>query len=279
MSNSPVANKEGESSKATKVNLGICPECHQSFTTRRFAMQCAICQKNYHHQCLNKRMTASERNSDMLTGIKSIQGNIICATCENAAQTALAESKAIHEQMDKLQKKMRAQETATEQERQEAQQQIAILSQQAHQGQSAANQDKIMADFEELRATHDATKQQMGAKYRALLDKYKKDTDEAQTAINEKASLAASAISKYNHIEEVVTRLTAENCRLTQALQNDNHMELDHSNDNPLTIDEHERIYARFEELMNAQQKKINDMMLQTVAPLKQLIVETVDSR
>lgn len=30
---------------------------------------------------------------------------------------------------------------------------------------------------------------------------------------------------------------------------------------------------------MNAQQKKLNDIMLQTVAPLRQLIVETVDSR
>lgn len=275
------SSKEGASSKAVKEYLGICAECKQAFHSRHYAMPCAFCNKNYHHQCLNKSKTASERNEEMLNGIKSISGNIICRRCESKAQAALAESKVIHQQMEKLTKRVRAQENEMEKVQNEAQQQIAFLEQQAQQAQAqpVVNPDSMMADFQELRSSHEATKQQMDKKYNDLLTKYNRDKDAAQMTINEKASLAAQAIAQYNHVQEAVTRLTAENCSLKQTIETGQHMEVDHPADNALLTNEHHHIYARFEELMNAQQKRLTDMMLQTIAPIKQLIVETVDSR
>lgn len=113
----------------------------------------------------------------MVAGIKSIQGNIICASCENAAQTALQESSAMQAQMEKLQKKLRAQVTDAEKRRLEAEQQIAALTQQCHQGQSSTEYDRIMADCDEMRATHEATQLEMGTKYKALVAQFKKYKD------------------------------------------------------------------------------------------------------
>lgn len=274
--------KSGPTSKDTTAReyLGTCPECKMSFRSKAFAMPCSICKKNYHHHCLNKLMSESERDEGMVKGIRSIRGNIICNRCETTALRAIEETKLNNVQTRKLNEKIRATENTLEQNRVEAQQRIDLLTEQINQAHAQpATTPEMLNEFEELKGTYETSRQRMEKKYNELYAHLQKEKETAQSTIQGKESLAQQAIAEFNKVQEVVTRLTAENCNLKQTINEGHRMDVDHHTENDFKNTDHHHIYARFEELMNAQQKKLTDMMMQTVAPIKQLIIETVDSR
>lgn len=162
--------------------LGKCPECKMLFQKAKFALQCCICKRNYHSQCLNIN-SQGDRTSEMIAGIKSVEKNLICTNCETAAQTAIAEQQMLQDQLGQMQSKLRSHEQDTERLRHEQQRQLDAMRQTC-QGVLTEDHQKMVDDFNKLKEEHERAKQEMEEKEIAQAARFQMALTEATTEIN-----------------------------------------------------------------------------------------------
>lgn len=274
MSEPSVPHKPGYIPPGARAHLGKCPKCKQSFSDRKFALQCCMCQQNFHSHCMNNSQVCT---NDMTTIIRTMNGNLICTNCEPLAQTTSAEAAALTEQVDKFKKQMRAQEAEAEKNRRSYKQKIVELTAQS-QSQGTSSNDTVMREFNELKATHQATQKKLTDKYNELLQQNEALKSSVQQTIAEKTHLAEMAAAEANKLKHDVEQLVATNAQLQQQRVGGDLMETDEAHEQG-NAKNNQHMYARFEALMLNQQQKLADMIVQAIAPVRQNINEVVDRR
>lgn len=212
MTEANLSHRPGHIPSAVRDKLGRCPTCKNGFSNRKYALQCCMCQQHFHSHCMNDKF---ERTNEMSATIKTMNGNLICTHCEQLAQTARAEAAALMDQVEKIKRQLRAQETEAERK----------LRREKSQGTSS--NDTILREFEELKATHQATKRTLTDKYKELAQQSDAFKAMAQQTIAEKTSLADTAVAEANKLRIDVERLAATNLQLQQQQIDGDEMEID----------------------------------------------------
>lgn len=95
------------------------------------------------------------------------------------------------------------------------------------QSQGTSSNDTILREFEELKATHQATKRTLTDKYKELAQQSDAFKAMAQQTIAEKTSLADTAVAEANKLRIDVERLAATNLQLQQQQIDGDEMEID----------------------------------------------------
>lgn len=246
--------------------LGKCPECKMLFQKAKFALQCCICKRNYHSQCLNIN-SQGDRTSEMIAGIKSVEKNLICTNCETAAQTAIAEQQMLQDQLGQMQSKLRSHEQDTERLRHEQQRQLDAMRQTC-QGVLTEDHQKMVDDFNKLKEEHERAKQEMEEKEIAQAARFQMALTEATTEINQKAAVLGISVQQNKEMEATIAQLRSENRVLSDMRQQANtSMEVDIPRNNSQHREERQISFQCFNEIMAEHQRRLSETLIQLISP------------